>query len=268
MSKIYTIGDIHGDYDKLCDLLTKHNLINTEKDWIGGQDTLLCVGDLMDRGHRGIDVLNLFMKLEVQAQKENGNLISLMGNHDALMAARAYIQREEWYNHDCVLCFNYNGGIFEELETIAEDEQMLNWLKNRPLMHKQNNILFQHADSAKYYLSFGRDVDEINKNGLAFSQSADGAWQIFYDMTDSRFWDRPFLLDEDDTCSHIDHYLDTLGVNKVVHGHTRNISNFPVWYYAEKICNVDGSLSCGYREDPDRGFIVVFDEDGNEINCD
>jgi len=61
MTKIYTIGDIHGDYDKLCDLLTKHNLINTEKDWIGGQDTLLCVGDLMDRGHRGIDVLNLFV---------------------------------------------------------------------------------------------------------------------------------------------------------------------------------------------------------------
>jgi hypothetical protein len=60
----------------------------------------------------------------------------------------------------------------------------------------------------------------------------------------------------------------TLGVNKVVHGHTRNISNFPVWYYGGKICNVDGSLSCGYREDPDRGFIVVFDEDGNEINCD
>jgi hypothetical protein len=185
-----------------------------------------------------------------------------MGNHDAIMIASAHIQRQEWFNNDCVSCFYHNGGIFEELEIIAEDEQMLHWLKNRPLMHKQNNILFQHADSAKYYFSFGRDVDEINKNGLAFSQSADGAWEIFYDMTDCRFWDRPFLLNEDDAASHIDHYLDILGVNKVVHGHTKNISNFPVWYYGEKICNVDGSLSCGYREDPDRGFIVVFDEEG------
>ena len=199
MSKIYTIGDIHGDYDKLCELLTKHNLINSENDWEGGDSTLLCTGDLLDRGNKGIDVLKLLIKLEAQAKNSNGDLISLMGNHDALMVARAYIQRQEWFNNDCVSCFYHNGGIFEELEIIAEDEQMLHWLKNRPLMHKQNNILFQHADSAKYYFSFGRDVDEINKNGLAFSQSADGAWEIFYDMTDCRFWDRPFLLDEDDT---------------------------------------------------------------------
>jgi hypothetical protein len=259
MGKIYAIGDIHGDYDKLCQLLLKHNLINSEKDWIGGNSTFICIGDLMDRGIKGIDVLNLFIKLESQS---NGNVVSLMGNHDAIMIATASIQNKEWYNRDCVSCFYANGGNFEELEVIANNELLLNWLKNRPLMHKQNNILFQHADSAKYYLSLGRTVEEINNKASEMLNTGEGAWNIFAEMTDCRFWDRPYLID-DNALGHIEQYLSVFDVDTVIHGHTREISNAPIWYYNGKICNLDGSMSIGYRNDPDRGFIVVFDEEGN-----
>jgi hypothetical protein len=255
MKKIYTIGDIHGDYDKLYELLNKHNIVE-DSTWIADDSTLICIGDLMDRGKNGLAVLDLIMNLEKQALAVGGNVISLMGNHDAIMIAMASIINEEFEERDCYDVFIYNGGFIHEAENIAANKNKLDWLKNRPLMHKQNNILFQHADTAKYYLSFGNNVEEIKNNGLKLSQSGDGAWNVFFEMTDSRFWDNA-------NGDYINQYLNLMDVNKIVHGHTRFVGSSPQFYFDNKIVNVDGSMSCGYRNDPDRGFIVVFDENGN-----
>lgn len=64
------VGDVHGEVD-LLDRLAR--LVNLDPE----QDTLICAGDLVDRGSDSAAVLRWFSK--------SPRRISLLGNHDALM---------------------------------------------------------------------------------------------------------------------------------------------------------------------------------------
>lgn len=68
---IYCIADIHGEYERYLDLLSKINF--------NAQDTLYVLGDVVDRGPRPMEVL-----LDMMARP---NVIPLLGNHE-LMALR------------------------------------------------------------------------------------------------------------------------------------------------------------------------------------
>ena len=66
MSRTLVIGDIHGCYDELVELLEKANLSN--------EDRVVAVGDLIVKGPKNQDVLELFM--------EDHRFTSVIGNHD------------------------------------------------------------------------------------------------------------------------------------------------------------------------------------------
>ena len=263
--KCFVFSDPHGDHDRLCQLLIERSLINSNHDWIAGESKLICCGDLVDRGKQGIEVIELLMKLEGQASKVNGEVISLMGNHDLMILAYASIINNEFYDRDCVSCFRGNGGAHSEAEIIASNFELRNWLKNRPFIYKLGDYLFQHCDSCKYYLNMSneRTIKEINSNGKSQAYTGIGAWEQFCLMCDNRYFDRPFLL-SDDQLTHVDHYLDIFDAKFVVHGHTpiRNTTSESAQHYFNgKIINVDGVMSNGYRNDPDRGFIMELEID-------
>ena len=72
--KIFAIGDIHGCYEKLRRLMA--NLPYDPQ-----RDTLVFLGDYIDRGPQSKDVLNYLCELRQQLDK----LILLIGNHEYLM---------------------------------------------------------------------------------------------------------------------------------------------------------------------------------------
>lgn len=67
MANIYVVGDIHGEYQKLKALLTK---VNFDYD----NDTLISLGDVVDRGSDSYSVIEELLKIK--------NLIAIQGNHD------------------------------------------------------------------------------------------------------------------------------------------------------------------------------------------
>jgi protein phosphatase len=73
------IGDIHGCFDELVELLDKLGYINTEGEWShpAGRQVVF-VGDLVDRGPKTPEVLRLVMKMT-----SSGNAFCVPGNHDA-----------------------------------------------------------------------------------------------------------------------------------------------------------------------------------------
>jgi protein phosphatase len=75
------IGDIHGCYDELSDLLDKLNYSTDQKTQArippNGR-TAVFLGDLCDRGPRNADVLRLVMMMV-----KNGHALVVPGNHDA-----------------------------------------------------------------------------------------------------------------------------------------------------------------------------------------
>ena len=75
----YVIGDIHGHFDKLVALLLDEGLIANDLSWAGEDSTLCFLGDYFDRGPNGVGVVDLMMRLQVEASMAGGKLIALPG---------------------------------------------------------------------------------------------------------------------------------------------------------------------------------------------
>jgi len=72
--KIFAIGDIHGCHAKLAELIGRFPYDRR-------RDTLVFLGDYIDRGPEAKEVISLLCRL----QDAGGKVIALMGNHEYLM---------------------------------------------------------------------------------------------------------------------------------------------------------------------------------------
>ena len=81
---VVAIGDVHGDFDDFVAILQKEKLIDAQRHWTGGKTTLVQVGDLLDRGPKPRDVMDLLMTLEKEAPQAGGQVVSLLGNHEVM----------------------------------------------------------------------------------------------------------------------------------------------------------------------------------------
>jgi hypothetical protein len=81
---VVAIGDVHGDFDDFVTILQRAGLIDGQHHWIGDQTTLVQVGDLLDRGPKPREVMDLLISLEKEAPKAVGRVVSLLGNHEMM----------------------------------------------------------------------------------------------------------------------------------------------------------------------------------------
>lgn len=82
--RIVVIGDVQGAYESLVALLKHARLVNDDLQWVGGSAVLVQTGDLLDRGTRVRDVLDLMMRLRREAPASQGRVVVLLGNHEAM----------------------------------------------------------------------------------------------------------------------------------------------------------------------------------------
>jgi hypothetical protein len=83
-SRVVAIGDVHGAFTEFTTLLQRVGLIDAKRRWTGGTTTFVQTGDVLDRGARSRECLDLVMDLERQAEKAGGKVIPLLGNHEAM----------------------------------------------------------------------------------------------------------------------------------------------------------------------------------------
>ena len=81
---VIAVGDVHGDFDDFVAILQRTGLIDKQKHWVGGRATFVQVGDLLDRGPRPREVMDLMISLEKEAVQADGQVVSLMGNHEMM----------------------------------------------------------------------------------------------------------------------------------------------------------------------------------------
>ena len=96
--RVVAIADVHGAYEAMVETLQKANVIDAELAWSGGATTLVVVGDLLDRGPRSRDAMDLLMQLESEAPQAGGKVLVLIGNHESmnLIGDLRYVSKSEY----------------------------------------------------------------------------------------------------------------------------------------------------------------------------
>src|SRR5262245_16941594 len=80
-AEVVGLGDIHGGYQRLVALLITGGLIKPvpqdtpRYEWSGGNRTLVCIGDVINKVDHSIEAIDLLMSLEGEAPASGGEVI-------------------------------------------------------------------------------------------------------------------------------------------------------------------------------------------------
>lgn len=240
---VYIIGDLHGHYNKLIELLTAAKLIDDERRWAGKQARLWFMGDFFDRGPQGVGIVDLVMRLQTQAADAGGEVRALMGNHEVLfLGAHRFPQQRKF-----VLNWKRNGGQDADMSLVTAKQ--VAWLRSLPAMALVENRLLMHADSM-IYLAYGDTMAEVNETCRQILHSDETeAWdQLLEDFSERM----AFSSSPTRGAANANRCLDTFGGEQIIHGHTPiqyvtdTISPSTPYIYCDERCvNVDGGIYLG-----------------------
>jgi len=131
-NRVFAIGDIHGCFDEMKDLI--ENKIQLCK-----KDKLIFLGDYIDRGSGSKKVLDYIIEL----QHNNFDIVTLQGNHESMLI-------EAWYNENLISKWLQNGGS-ETLLSFGTDKlkniapKYIHFLEHLKLYYELDKFLFVHA---------------------------------------------------------------------------------------------------------------------------
>jgi TPR repeat protein len=190
VGRIVAVGDVHGDYDAFVAVLKSANLIDDSLNWSGGKTHLVQTGDILDRGGRSRDVMDLLIKLETQAAAAGGYVHCLLGNHEVMnlygdlryvspgeygafrtpdsaklrdeeyekfiraAGPEASVSREDWNKQHPL-------GYFEHRAAFGPNGVYGKWLRGLNTEIRINDTLFVHSGISRKYASMS--MDEINR---------------------------------------------------------------------------------------------------------
>lgn len=138
--RLLAISDIHGQKRKLLSLLEKAAFDSSK-------DKLIICGDMIDRGPQNLATIELCRELQ-----EKGAVL-LKGNHEAFLekAILELLKTDVWRRPSSEMEFwiRENGGnmTFDEIEILPKERlrELLQFIQNLPLYHRENELLFVHA---------------------------------------------------------------------------------------------------------------------------
>ena len=81
---VVAVGDIHGAFDNFVAILRAAQVIDNRNRWIGRRMVLVQTGDVLDRGPDSRKAIDLLRRLEQDAPRAGGRVVSLLGNHELM----------------------------------------------------------------------------------------------------------------------------------------------------------------------------------------
>lgn len=82
--RIVAVGDLHGDYAAFTEIVEAAGIADSKGRWTGGNTIFVQTGDVTDRGADSLKIIRLLEKLEDAAPKKGGQVVALVGNHEAM----------------------------------------------------------------------------------------------------------------------------------------------------------------------------------------
>lgn len=160
----YAIGDIQGCYNELMSLLNKIN-------FSASTDQLWLVGDLVNRGPRSIEVLELITEIEPAVK-------CVLGNHDLHLIACAIGARSP-----------STSDTLDPLLKHRKLDSYINWLRRQPLLHYDPdlNVCMVHAGIPHIWSFEQAQTLAVEAQSAITHYSGEGFRQLFSNSAD--LWD-------------------------------------------------------------------------------
>jgi hypothetical protein len=184
--RVVAISDVHGAYEAMVETLTNAGILDDSLGWAAGSTRLVIVGDMVDRGPRSRDVMDLLMRLEGEAVTAGGYVHVLYGNHEsmnmigdmryvskaeyaAFAADETQEQRDRWFDvwkkrngggdSDALARFNdeFPPGFFALREAFGSNGKYGKWLLDKAIIAVINDTAFVHGGLSPLVAEIGLD---------------------------------------------------------------------------------------------------------------
>ncbi len=236
---VFAVGDVHGEYDVLFNLLRNNKIIDEDGKWIFGNGQLIFLGDLFDRGSMVTETLWFLHELSFEAEEFGGKLIVLLGNHEIMVMKGDYRYVNSKYNYFNQYTFTKYSELFGKNTVLGK------WLRNQGVIQQINDNLFLHAGISPQFNVKNYSYPEINLAIQLYLNSEEdlkkGSDEDIILSSYGPLWYRGYAASKSEMPQvpqqFVDNYLSSRGLSHMVLGHNeqKNITTS----YEGKVISID-----------------------------
>ena len=279
VDRVVALSDIHGAYEPMVRTLQQSGVIGEELAWSGGTTHLVIVGDILDRGPRSREAMDLLMRLEAEAATAGGRVHVLIGNHEAMnligdlryVAKAEYAafadeesaqDREYWFGEfkrhrapndksaeELRQQFDQSWpeGFFAHRRAFSSEGKYGRWLLEKPLMIVINDTAFVHGGVSPMIGELGLDGvnSKLRDEMVQYVRELEVLYEAGALLPTDNFYQHPALLQQ--YLAPLDSseaLLASIEQVKALNDSDIHSQNGPLWYR--------GNVSCSALIEADR----------------
>ena len=161
VDSVYVLGDTHGNYEEVVQILQNSKLIDETHQWIGGNAHLVFLGDVLDRGMDALRLMWFIYELEQSAVSNGGQIHLILGNHEIMVMSNdlRYVAAKEQH------LANMHQVSYQQLYHPTRSI-LGRWLSTKPVALKIDGILFAHAG-----IIMGSSLKSFNDQVYEYTQT-------------------------------------------------------------------------------------------------
>jgi len=204
IDSVYVVGDVHGRYDQVTNLLIKAKIIDENLNWIAGKSHIVFLGDVFDRGDDVTKVLWFIYSLEEKAALAGGKVHLVLGNHEIMTMTKdlRYVSRKE-RNIAVAHGLSYDA-LFHPINS-----HLGAWLRSKVSILKIGKIVFAHGgildlgpvsleefnNTAYYYMQdpMYLDVMKDEPDSLKYDANSWFEMRYFFYNSEGPYWFRGYV---------------------------------------------------------------------------
>ena len=161
VDSVYVLGDTHGNFDEVVQILQNSKLIDENHQWIGGSVHLVFLGDILDRGKDALRLTWFIYELEQSAAQHGGQIHLILGNHEIMVMSNdlRYVSAKEQQVAN-MYQVSYQQ-LYHPIRSVLG-----RWLSTKPAVLKIDGILFAHGG-----IIMGASLKSFNDRVYQYTQA-------------------------------------------------------------------------------------------------
>ncbi len=256
--KTLVVSDFHGRLDAFAAVLKGNGVVDRELNWSYGTNSLVVLGDMLDRGRDDNGIAWLMYKLEKQAEDAGGRVGFTPGNHEDMV-----LKNDLRYVHEDHLTFAERAGI-PYAELYGADTELGGWIRDKHLVLTLGDNVFVHGGLSTEMTGGGYTISEINERGrrwVGYPNKERNAMDPRNEPlfgTNGALWYRGEVTEDDPISSEdLNRVLEYYNAGRIVVGH----SEVPEveWRYGGRVVAVNVKHATNYPQKRTAGILIEQD---------